>query len=282
MTFFKQGILGLNHTTSIDDGTLARTSTSCPGINSLEVDSYGHSILRREAKEINDRWQRAEEHDKKFLKILRDSIIDYQVNKRIESLSANMKDKIRCKIKGEITYVRKKYRALNKIDSLVLHQTSGPERKLTIYHDFSVHFVIVPDGTIYQMHDESVYCYGSSRLNSRSVAVEFVGHFKKDNGKWAQNPKLHSELTKKQIDGGRTLVRYLKRKLDIKYVLAHVQAANKNCPGPEIWFNVGEWAIKNGLSADGTNITVSGGKRVPIKWRDKKWDFNNRLLAPDF
>ena len=46
-----------------------------------------------------------------------------------------------------------------------------------------MHFVITHKGTIYQIHDESVYCYGSNGLNSESVAVELVGHFKMGSGK---------------------------------------------------------------------------------------------------
>lgn len=278
MALFRKGPTGLNHTPSIDNGTLVLNSSACPGINIGEIDSYGNSGA--EAKEIDEYWRRAEENKKRFFLTLRDSIINYEADNRIASLSINMRDKIRCKIKGVITYVRKKHRALNTIDALVLHSTAGPERELKKYYDFSVHFVIAPNGTIYQIHDESVHCHGSSGFNSRSVAVEFVGHFKQGNGKWNKNNNLRHEPTMQQIESGRKLVKYLKRTINIKYVLAHAQAADKNCPGPEIWFNVGEWAINNGFSADGTNITASGGKSIPSIWRDKKWDINNRLLAP--
>lgn len=282
MPLARRGLLGFDYAPSIDNGTLARVRTTCPGINTPELDFYGNSILKAEAKEINDHWLRDEENAKKFLKILRDSIIEYEVDNRIDSLSEGMKDRIRCKKDGVISYVHKRHRALHRIDSLVLHQTAGPERPLSKYYDFSVHFVISPKGKIYQIHDESVYCYGSSKLNKRSVAVEFVGHFKQDNGKWNKSNNLRNVPTKQQIEAGRKLVTYLKKTLGIKYVLAHAQAAKKNCPGPEIWFNVGEWAIKKGLSADGRNISHAPGGRVPQEWRDEKYDIKNFLLAPSF
>ena len=280
MSLVKKGPIGINHSPSIDNGTLALTNTSSPGIIIGPLDSYGNS--EAESKEIDAYWRKAEETQKKFFHILRDSIINYEVDKRIASLPVHMKDKIRCKKDGVITYVRKRHRNLNKIDALVLHSTAGPERALKKYYDFSVHFVIAPNGTIYQIHDESVRCYGSSGFNSRSVAVEFVGHFKQGNGKWNKNNKLRHKPTREQIESGRKLVKCLKRTINIKYVLAHAQAANKNCPGPEIWFNVGEWAIDNGFSEDGTNITAAGGKSIPSIWRDKNWNISNRLLAPSF
>jgi len=294
MGLFRTGILGLNHTPLIDSGTLARTRTLCPGINITEVDSLGYSVTRKEAREIDERWRRAKENDDKALRAFRDSIISYDVDKREDSLPKAKKGKIRLKLKrkpgetnGKITYVFKKNRVLSKIDALVLHSTAGPEKPLEKYWDLSVHFVITPNGTIIQNHDEAVKAYGSSGFNSRSVSVEFVGHFKwgidrRGKEKWWKGSKLRSVPTVQQIYSGRKLVSYLKRTLDIKYVLAHSQAANKNCPGPEIWFNVGEWAIKNGLSADGTNITKGVGKSIPSDWRKEKWDFKNRLLTPNF
>jgi len=264
----------------MDNGTSALINTSSPGINIGPLDSYGHPV--NDVKWIEDHWRREEEIKKSFFQVLRDSIINYEVDKRIDSLPINMKNKIRSKKDGVITYVNKRHRALNTIDALVLHSTAGPERKLKRYYDFSVHFVITPSGTIYQLHDESVRCNGSSGFNSRSVAVEFVGHFKQGNGKWNKNNNLRHVPTKQQIESGRSLVKYLKRTLHIKYVLAHAQAANKNCPGPEIWYNVGEWAINNGFSANGTKIAVPGGKSIASIWRDNKWDISNRLLAPNF
>jgi hypothetical protein len=263
MALVRPGTIGIDPSPSMDNGTSVLINTSSPGINIGPLDSYGHPV--NEVKGIEDHWRREEEIKKSFFKVLRDSIINYEVDKRIDSLPRNMKNKIRSKKDGVITYVNKRHRALNKIDALVLHSTAGPERKLKQYYDFSVHFVITPDGTIYQLHDESVRCHGSSGFNRRSVAVEFVGHFKQDNGKWNKNNKLRHVPTKQQIESGRSLVKYLKRTLNIKYVLAHAQAANKNCPGPEIWYNVGEWAINNGFSANGTKIAVPGGKSIRSK-----------------
>jgi hypothetical protein len=161
----------------------------------------------------------------------------------------------------------------------VLHSTAGPERTVEKYWAFSVHFVVTPNGTIIQNHDENVRAYGSSGFYSRSVAVEFVGLFKRGHDRrgnelWAKGSTLRHVPTIHQIYSGRNLVRYLNKTIGIKYVLAHSQAANKNCPGPEIWFNVGEWAINNTYSADGRDIATPVGKSTPSDWCD-----DNKILA---
>jgi hypothetical protein len=262
----------------------------------MDSEPSGFSGSRREAL-AEERWEAALEEDRKTLAAFReyrDSIISYDVDKREASLPRSRKGKIRLKLKrkpgeesGEITYVAKKFRSLSVVDSLVLHSTAGPERNVEKYWDFSVHFVITPNGTIIQNHDEDVRTHGSSGFNKRSVSVEFVGLFKRGhdrrgNEQWAKGSTLRHVPTTHQIYSGRKLVRYLKQTIGIKYVLAHSQAANKNCPGPEIWFNVGEWAIDNALSADGRDITTGSGKIIPDDWRDDKWDFNKFLLAPSF
>jgi hypothetical protein len=290
---YKQAILGHGKTPTIDSGTLALTRHSYPG-SLRDGDWPGRPRTRRET-ELDERWRSAQKKDLesvKALRVLRDSIISYDVEKREASLPRSRKGKIRLKLKrkpgetsGEITYVAKKLRLLSDVDSLVLHSTAGPERAVEKYWDFSVHFVITPSGTIIQNHDEDTKAYGSSGFNNRSVAVEFVGLFKRGHDRhgnelWAKGSTLRHVPTTRQIYSGRNLVRYLKKTIGIEYVLAHSQAANKNCPGPEIWFNVGEWAIKNGLSADGRNITTGEGNRIPGDWRKDKWDFSKFLMAP--
>jgi hypothetical protein len=292
LTPHNKRILGFGVSHSIDSGTLARVRHLPPGI--IDGESNDSSGSRREAL-LDERWEAALAKDRRTLTALReyrDSIISYDVHARESSLPASRKGTIRLKLKrkpgesnGKITYVAKKTRPLSDIGSLVLHSTAGPERAVEKYWDFSVHFVITPSGTIIQNHEENVKAYGSSGFNSRSVAVEFVGLFKRGHDRrgnelWAKGSTLRHVPTTAQIYSGRNLVRYLNKTIGIKYVLAHSQAAAKNCPGPEIWFNVGEWAINNALSADGRNITTGGGKSIPSDWRDDKWDFRKFLLAP--
>ena len=181
--------------------------------------------------------------------------------------------------KRELT--RRKTRNLNTIDSLVLHQTAvlrkNPNDNIARYFQISVHFIIVPDGTIYRLYNDEVRCNGSSGFNSRSVSVEFEGKFKHDR----KNGNIGKEKpTQAQLKSGRKLIVYLKKRLpNFKYVFAHSQSANKNCPGPEIWHNVGEWAIVNGLcSASGRMETAGSGSAIPESWIKGEVKKRNKVI----
>jgi len=272
MSVRKSGILGFDHDPDIDPGTMALTCMPCPGITSYE------EYLRAHEKEEHDRHLRDRQIDKEFVPILRDVILDYQVDKRKKWLRKNDPDKIgkiRCKTSSGMEHHNIRHRKLKDIDALVLHQTAFDGGNLPVrYYDLSVHFIIVPNGVIYQNHSESVRTHGSSGFNKKSVAVEFVGNFKAHDGQWWKGTSLRSTPTMQQIISGRKLVDYLKRSLGIKYVYAHRQALYKkgNCPGPEIWFNVGEWALKNGLSEGGKAYKIDSGQSIPKQWRDEKFN----------
>jgi hypothetical protein len=183
--------------------------------------------------------------------------------------------------KKEKVLISRKTRNLDTIDSLVLHQTAvlrkNPNDNIASYFKISVHFIIVPDGTIYRLYDDEVRCNGSSGFNSRSVSVEFEGKFKHDR----KNGEIGKEKpTQAQLKSGRKLIVYLKNRLpNFKYVLAHSQSAHKNCPGPEIWHNVGEWAIINGLClASGRMIKVDNGSTIPDWWIKGEVKRKNKIL----
>jgi len=178
-------------------------------------------------------------------------------------------------------------RSLSVVDSLVLHQTAfNRGSNHSSYDKLGVHFVILPDGTILQLYDATSYLHASNRFNARSVAVEFVGNFPNENGDWwtGHGIKARNMPSKKQIYNGRKLINFLRRSLDITHVFAHRQAnKNKsNCPGPHIWNNVGEWAIRNGFSDGGQDYCLTEGRAIPAAWRDHEHDLLNtsRLIHP--
>jgi len=276
MSVRKLGILGVDDNPGIDPGTMALTCMHGPGITTYE------EYLRAHEKEEHDRHVRDRQIDKDFVPILRDLIMDYQVDKRIDWLRKNdpkKLGKIRLKKKGVKTYPNIKRRKLNHIDSLVLHQTSfdggnGPVR----YYDLSVHFIIVPNGVIYQNHPVSVHAYGSHGFNPTSVSVEIVGNFQAFNGnfwkKKGRKTALKMTPSSAQLLSGRKLVDYLKRLLGIRYIFAHRQAyiEKGNCPGPELWYNIAEWALKNGLSDGGPGYQIGTGTSIPKQWREKRFN----------
>jgi hypothetical protein len=168
-------------------------------------------------------------------------------------------------------------RPLGGIDALVLHQTGFNRGNITTAYDkMGVHYVILPDGTILQLYVDSAYLHASSALNRRSVAVEFVGNFPLQSGKWWRGSKSRDYPTQQQISSGRLLVIILMIKLGITHVLAHRQGASPsrrgNCPGPHIWYNVGEWAKGLGLSDGGAGFAAGRGGAIPKKWRNESFD----------
>jgi hypothetical protein len=160
------------------------------------------------------------------------------------------------------------------IDAIVLHQTAfsrgnDPNR----YLEVSAHFVVMPDGRSVQLHPVDSYLVASSAFNNDAISIEFVGNFADDRGHWWEGDTYgrHTPTTD-QISGGRDLVRYLKDDNGLSFIFAHRQGekpeARGNCPGPDIWFNIGEWAISGlGMSDLGKGYTEGHGAAIPDSWR---------------
>ena len=172
-------------------------------------------------------------------------------------------------------------RNLGNVNALVLHQigfTRGDD--IAAYDNVGVHFVILPNGTVLQLYDETELLYASNGFNRCSVAVEFVGNFPMQSGKW-WNGARKTMPSIQQIISGRALVAYLQATLCISHVFAHRQATSPNrkgnCPGPHIWYNVGEWALKRGLSDGGEGFTIGSGGAIPKKWRDASFDLFGKM-----
>jgi len=67
------------------------------------------------------------------------------------------------------------------------------------------------------------------------------------------------------------LLLHVKGSLGVRFVFAHRQAnypTKANCPGPHIWYNVGQWALGRGFSDGGPGFHVAGGAPIPDTWRD--------------
>ena len=111
------------------------------------------------------------------------------------------------------------------IDTVVLHQTSFsrgsvPDNYLSVH----AHFVVLPDGTIVQLHPIDAYLVASSSFNEDSISVEVVGNFPDERGVyWKPAENGRSVLSSQQIDGGCDLVHYLRDTYTISFVFAHRQ-----------------------------------------------------------
>ena len=170
---------------------------------------------------------------------------------------------------------RKTPRDLSGVDSIVLHQMgfsrgSDPKKYLGV----PAHFVVMPDGTVAQLHDFQTYLYTSNGLNSRSIGVEIAGNFPNVDGKWWNPEKFGTDRpTDEQIDAIQGLIRYIGQALKdqgqtLRGVFAHRQssAAKRNDPGPDVWRGVSPVFAELGLE-DVSNFSIDSGAPIPESWK---------------
>ncbi|MBL0407382.1 N-acetylmuramoyl-L-alanine amidase [Microvirga aerilata] len=170
--------------------------------------------------------------------------------------------------------VEKGTRDTKKVFALVLHQMACCHQRrdpLRSYLGIKAHYAILPDGRILQLHGVDKLIWASHGFNNGSVAVEFAGNFPNIHGKWWKGDTYgRNKVTAAQIEAGRCLVRHLVRTIGLRTVLAHRQSSDtrENDPGPDIWYNVGQWAVTTlGLSDGGPGFKVGSGKPILDAWR---------------
>jgi peptidoglycan hydrolase-like protein with peptidoglycan-binding domain len=195
-------------------------------------------------------------------------------------------------VKNKPQHILNSFRDPGKIWAFVLHQMAfkrrGRETKQysdpTGYVNTGAHFCIMLDGRIIQLHALSRMIWHGNCVSPRSVAVEFEGNFPNVKGTWWIDKKStiqNKDLpTQAQYDSGRFLTRYLKTILNTTHILAHRQSSDsrENDPGPDIWYNVGEWAINNlGLTDGGVNFKCGTGNPILAQW--KTWGDKSATLT---
>lgn len=143
------------------------------------------------------------------------------------------------------------------IRAIVLHQTAGraflgsdlpPEdrdaeiRSRHRVDRITAHFVVLQDGVVLYTHDIRYTLNDAG--GRRGIDIEFAGRFSHT---LEPRPPRLSPLA---IRAGRKLVKQLVRQLPgITHIHPHGQVqrggAGKlhSCPGPDVWMNVGEWAV---------------------------------------
>ncbi|TYB89737.1 N-acetylmuramoyl-L-alanine amidase [Oceaniovalibus sp. ACAM 378] len=154
--------------------------------------------------------------------------------------------------------------------AIVLHQTTGS----TFLDDrnqgwlssgsgehrvdrISAHFVVLQNGIIYYTHDVEDYRSGSAG-RGRGIDIEFAGRFPH-----GDLPDPAQRISKEMIRAGRNLVFALMLQTgNITHIHPHGQVQGRqrsdnsvcggrdssnpcgsldNCPGPDIWVNIGQW-----------------------------------------
>lgn len=143
------------------------------------------------------------------------------------------------------------------IRAIVLHQTWGraflgadlpsEDRDAEIRSRHRVdritaHFVVLQDGVVLYTHDIGYILNDAG--GRRGIDIEFAGRF-------GHTPEPRPpRLSPLAIRAGRKLVKQLARQLPgITHIHPHGQVQRggtgkfHSCPGPDIWMNVGEWAV---------------------------------------
>ena len=183
-------------------------------------------------------------------------------------------------------------RGFASIRAVVLHQTAGStfmsERQALPAEErdqqrrsrhridrITAHFVVLQTGSVIYTHDVRYILNDAGGRNG--IDIEFCGRFAN-----SRSPS-GERLTAEAIRSGRNLLWSLNSNLPaLDYVHPHgqIQAPDSegrhnklnSCPGPDIWVNVGEWAVRElGLSA-----TVNRG----LYRRD--WTVTDRQNNPEY
>lgn len=167
-------------------------------------------------------------------------------------------------------------RSADDVYAVVLHQM-GFSRGSNVdrYDRVTAHYAILPDGTILHLHDHEKRLPASSGLNHGSIAIEFAGNFpsrsrsNEDRHFWQPDVFGKDQLTPAQVESARWLLSRFKDEGWLTHVLAHRQSGpqRQNDPGPDVWREVGAWAVQQlGLDWGGDAFSVTGGRPIPASW----------------
>jgi len=167
-------------------------------------------------------------------------------------------------------------RPVSDISGITMHQMGFSRgNDPTRYLGIPAHYIITPDGAIYQFHDWEEYLYTSSKLNSFTLGVELAGNFRGSDGKWRKPEKFGQDVpTPAQIQSMRNLVAYVQKDLAkqgiaLDSLWGHRQGSPSRGidPGPEVWSQVVPWANRTLGLVDRSNETRGDGQPIPESWK---------------
>lgn len=176
---------------------------------------------------------------------------------------------------------RVRVRQLDEVDLVVLHQTGtrAPESFDAPGLDrVRAHVLVLDRGEVRLLHHPLTRLrYGSSAWNARCVTIEVRANLPgrytaRGEPRWWR-PELAGadriEDKVEQVRAARQLLRWLVGELPgLRYIGAHrqVQAGKGGCCGPDLWHELGEWAIRElGLQLVETHAHGSDLRRT---WRN--------------
>jgi hypothetical protein len=196
--------------------------------------------------------------------------MEYLVNPGIKDYTSSSFKKNRIKERRE-----------DQITGVVLHQTGCVLRKENLrILNIKAHYVIHPDGDIWQLHPVTSYLYSANAFNVSTLSIEIIGNFEGDMGKgnlFKPDVFGKSVLQKATILATRRLLGFLTlySGLPIQYIFAHRQSGFSSVtkrpnrqidPGEEIWREIGEWGKRALNLSDGGENYTKGGLPIPKNW----------------
>lgn len=167
----------------------------------------------------------------------------------------------------------------SEVDLAVLHQT-GP---IFAPDKVRAHFLVMPTNEVLMLHHPLARLrYGSSTWNARCVTIEHAAHYPgrytaagvpkwaawNEKAKPACAPRARLEDFEEQVHASRALLTHLRAELpSLRFVGAHrqVQAGKGGCCGPDLWREVGEWAVRV-LGLELVDVAPTGSP-LPADWR---------------
>jgi N-acetylmuramoyl-L-alanine amidase/Bacterial SH3 domain len=182
-------------------------------------------------------------------------------------------------INGKVWYKRSAGASPRKqavVDSIVVHHMAyNIGNNVRNYLKVGAHYAVLADGQVAQLYDDLDFLNAANGFNARSISIEFAGNFPTEGYHWWKGAKQtipdRCFLTPAQISAGRCLLATLKSRLPgIRYLYAHRQssASRENDPGPDVWYNIGEWAIGQlGLTDRLPRTHIGDGRPIPDAWR---------------
>lgn len=169
---------------------------------------------------------------------------------------------------------RVRARLPSEVQAVVLHQTafSGWSTNNPMWARIRAHYVVRQDGSVLMLHHPTVRMrYGSGPCNARGVTVEHEGNLPSDSGAYWKPERYGRDVLDQhpeQVAASRALVRMLCAEYPtIGLVIAHrhIDARKPNCPGPDIWREVGEWAKRELALVEPAPLPA--GLPLPNTWR---------------
>lgn len=169
---------------------------------------------------------------------------------------------------------RVRTRPASEVRAIVLHQTafSGWHADNPMWTKVRAHFVVRQDGSVLMLHDPLVRMrFGSGVCNAHGITIEHEGNLPSDTGAYWKPEKYGRDVLAhhpEQVAAARSLVRMLvERWPTITTVIAHrhIDARKANCPGPDLWREVGQWSVDQLELTEATPLAA--GLALPDSWR---------------